>query len=105
MKAISEKAKISGLLVQKVEIGDPGDFSDCETEAETIDRMIEVLCAERPEAQAHFTAEDRAKLLEMMAQVGEFVAACKARPVNVTPRDGYSGRMLELQRRGNGRSR
>ena len=30
VKAISEKAKISGLLVQRVEVGNPGDFSDCE---------------------------------------------------------------------------
>jgi hypothetical protein len=31
VKAISEKAKISGLLVRKIEVGDAGAFSECET--------------------------------------------------------------------------
>jgi hypothetical protein len=44
VKAISEKARISGLMVQKIEVGAPGDFSKCET----IEAVVDELLALRP---------------------------------------------------------
>jgi hypothetical protein len=41
VKAISEKAKISGLLVQRVEVGGVGEFEKCRTEAEVINLTVE----------------------------------------------------------------
>jgi hypothetical protein len=40
VKAISEKAKISGLLVQKVEVGGAGDFSGCDSVEAVADELI-----------------------------------------------------------------
>lgn len=104
VRAIEAKAKVSGLLIQRTEIGGPGEFEGCRSEGETVDKLIELICNETPEA--HFTAKDRAKLLEMLAHVGEFINACKAKPGS-----GYdpataarSQRMIE-QQRGNGRQR
>jgi hypothetical protein len=97
VRAIEAKAKVSGLLVQKVEIGGPNEFSGCNSEAETVDRLIEI---EAP--GAHFTAQERSKLLELLAAVGEFINSCKAKPVNGPGHP--SQRMIELAR-GNGARR
>jgi len=40
VKAISEKARISGLMVQKVEVGGPGDFSKCDTVEAVVDELL-----------------------------------------------------------------
>ena len=40
VKSISEKAKISGLLVQKIEVSDTGAFSECETLTQIADEML-----------------------------------------------------------------
>ena len=41
VKAISEKTKIAGLLMQKVEVRDVGDFDGCETVADVADELLE----------------------------------------------------------------
>jgi hypothetical protein len=58
VKAISEKARISGLLVQKVEVGGPGAFEECNSVEEVADELI------RFEAglYRHVTAEEHAAL-------------------------------------------
>ncbi len=40
VKSISEKAKISGLSVQKIEVGNTGAFSECETLTQIADEML-----------------------------------------------------------------
>jgi hypothetical protein len=40
VKAISEKIKLSGLLVQKVEVGGPGSFDSCESIEDVADEMM-----------------------------------------------------------------
>jgi hypothetical protein len=40
VRAIEAKARVSGLLVQKMEVGGPGDFSKCETVEEIVDDLL-----------------------------------------------------------------
>jgi hypothetical protein len=102
VSASSLRAKLGGLLIERVEVGSPNEFAGCNTEAATVDRLIEIICGETPDA--HFTAQDRDKLLEMMTAVGEFINSCKAKPVPGPVRP--SQRAIELQRpRLNGRHR
>ncbi len=62
VKAISEKAKISGLLVQKIEVGGAGAFEQAETVAEVADVMLqELVAAFRPVSD-----EDRQGLVELL---------------------------------------
>ena len=84
VKAISEKAKISGLLVQKIEVGDAGAFSECETLTQIADEMlsgwgspIEQFCP--------IDQRDRQGLIDILerraSEVREYLAALKARPI------------------------
>ena len=41
VRAIEAKAKVSGLLIQRMEIGSPNEFAHCKTEAETVDKLLE----------------------------------------------------------------
>jgi hypothetical protein len=94
VKAISEKAKISGLLVQSVEVGGVGDFDDCESTADTADRIlagpggpIELF---RPVDE-----RDRQGLIELLdhsaRELMEYIDAIKARPI--TAERCYLGRL------------
>ncbi len=102
VSASSLRAKLGGLLIERVEVGSPNEFAGCNSSAATVDRLIELTLAETPDA--HFTPRDRAKLLEMLTAVGEFINSCKAKPVNGPE---YSQRAIELQPRPklNGRHR
>lgn len=97
VRAIEAKAKVSGLLVQKVEIGSANEFSGCNTAAETVDKLLEI---EAP--GVHFTPQDRARVLEMFREFGEFINSCTAKPVNSPPYP--SQRTIEIAR-GNGARR
>jgi phage terminase small subunit len=104
VKAISEKAKIAGLMApQKLEIGAPGSFEKCETPEQVVDELLTYEL--HPCIEVH--ERDRRTLVEMylkhFAEVEEFIAGLKARPVNVV--SPYSQRHIELQRSGNGKSR
>jgi hypothetical protein len=93
VRAIEAKAKVSGLLIQRVEIGHPGEFNDCKTLAETVDRLIEI---EAP--GVNFSAEDKAKMHDLLVAMGELIDSRKAEPVAAR----YpSQRQIELSR-GNG---
>ena len=81
VKAISEKAKISGLLVQRVEVGGAGDFDACDLTAAVVDEMLSYHVKPfRPLSEA-----DRQGLIDLMDrhgdEVGEYLAAINARPV------------------------
>jgi hypothetical protein len=82
VKAISEKAKISGLLVQKMEVGGPGDFSKCETVEEVVDDLLKYSL--NPSYQIA-SERDRQDLIAMYerhyAETQELLDAIKARPV------------------------
>lgn len=82
VKAISEKARISGLMVQKVEVGGVGDFSACETVEAVVDDLLKYSL--HPAHQIA-TERDRQELIAMTerhyAEIQEVIAAIKARPV------------------------
>ena len=81
VKAISEKAKISGLLVRRVEVGNPGDFSDCEGFADIADRII----ADLIEKFRPVDERDRQGLIELIErqaqETREYLDAISARPI------------------------
>lgn len=84
VKAISEKAKISGLLVQKVEIGGAGAFDECRTFEDIADEMLtgpgSPIALFRPVDE-----KDRRGLIDLVqrlaAELGEYLDAIKARPI------------------------
>jgi Terminase small subunit len=81
VKAISEKARISGLMVQKVEVGGVGDFSKCDTVEAVVDELLRYdLDQFHPPTEA-----DRKGLIALytrhFAEEDEFVASIRARPV------------------------
>jgi phage terminase small subunit len=84
VKAISEKAKISGLLVQRVEVGSPGDF----TEAETIEEIIDATIHRMTNEGYRLDEDDRAHLADMLVrhaeEQAEFEASCKATVIHGT---------------------
>jgi hypothetical protein len=83
VKSISEKARISGLLVQRVEVGGPGDFDDCETVEAIVDRML--TGPGSPCEQFYpVDAEDRQGLLDLIErhriELEDYIEAIKTRP-------------------------
>jgi hypothetical protein len=81
VKAISEKAKISGLMVQRVEIGPAHSFDSCDSTEEVVDSLIRMTLNHYHD----FRPEDRRALIEMQerhsAQTQAFIEAIKKRPV------------------------
>ena len=81
-------------MVQRVEIGHPGEFNDCKTLDETVDRLIQI---EAP--GVNFTAEDKAKMRGLLEAMSELLSSRKPE----LPRH-HSQRQIELSR-GNGYKR
>jgi phage terminase small subunit len=79
VKAISEKARISGLLVQKVEIGGPGAFTD----GMGIDEIASITAREVTEFADGATDADRVQIAKMlkesMGEIFAFIESCKAK--------------------------
>jgi hypothetical protein len=63
VKAISEKAKISGLLVQKMGVGSPDYFSTCNSIEEIVDEMLSYRLNASYQT---FTEEDRQYFIDLM---------------------------------------
>lgn len=93
--AIMGKAKISGLLVQKMEIGAPGSFDKCESVEAIADEMLLYQTFYRP-----VTGRERQGLIDLLNEQGtavqEYFAALRAKPVNAERI--YSQRQQELDR-------
>ena len=104
VKAISEKARISGLMVRKVEVGGPGDFSACETVEAVVDELLKYSLNPAYEIA---TERERQELIDMterhFAAMDEVIAAIKAKPIN--PAFAHKARRTELKRLSNGKSR
>jgi phage terminase small subunit len=81
VKSISEKAKISGLLVQKVEIGPPGSFENCNSTEAVVDELLKISVNHYHDLRD----DDRQALIEMCnrqtAETAAFIESIKARPV------------------------
>jgi hypothetical protein len=75
------KAKLSGLLTERIEIGKPGAFDGCTSMAAIADEVLERLIEQfRP-----IDERDRQGLIEMyqrhLKEAEEYVAAINARPI------------------------
>jgi hypothetical protein len=85
VNAASLRARLGGLLVERHEIGAPGDFNDCRTEAEIAADLLSALAGDEP---VGFTDEDRAKAADIFAgattKLMELVASCAAKQINAT---------------------
>ena len=96
VRAIEAKAKVSGLLVQKMEIGGAGAFEQCESIEEIVAEMLSYQTFYRP-----ITEQDRQGLIDLMTghanEIEEYLAAMKARPINGADLQ-RSQRQQELQR-------
>jgi hypothetical protein len=81
IRAIETKAKISGALIERVEVGGPGDFDNCNNAEAIVDELIKFSL----NPYHDFRAEDRRALIEMFrrqtAETHEFLEAIKARPI------------------------
>jgi phage terminase small subunit len=96
VKAISEKARISGLLTQKIEVGSPGSFEAFQSPAELAEHMLQ--------NDLNFYHDVREEDYEGLAlciadgarRIHEFLDAIKARPP--LPSKGRSQRLIEQQR-------
>ena len=81
VRAIESKARISGLLVQKMEIGGAGEFSKCGSVEEVADEMLSYQPLYRP-----VTQRERKDLIDLLTEQGnavqEYLAALKAKPIN-----------------------
>ena len=82
--AIMGKAKIAGLLRDRVEIGGPGDFDSCNSVEAVASKLLQ-------EPMVRFRAvdeQDRQGLADLLQRHGdevqEYLAAINARPVTVT---------------------
>ena len=69
VRAIESKARISGLLVQKMEIGGAGEFSRCETIEEIADEMLSYQTYHSPPSK-----DDRQGLVDLLTHHASIVA-------------------------------
>jgi len=81
IKAIELKAKLAGVMVEKVEVGGPGSFDECHTTAAIVDQMLaELILRFHPVDE-----RDRQALIELMErhyrEVQEYIDAINARPI------------------------
>jgi hypothetical protein len=106
VRAIEAKAKISGVMVEKIEVTSINEGFD---NAQSFEEVAEVLAAAMAKDKGYkLTPEERAgfaKLLEQWIQViDDYLAGC-SKPVlvlSVRDRENIERRRLGLPRRGNG---
>lgn len=81
VSAATLRAKLAGLMVEKVEVGKPGSFDACETFADIADQMIDdLITGFYPVDQAD--RDGLVKLIERQtSETGEYLAAIKSRPI------------------------
>jgi hypothetical protein len=103
VKAVSEKARISGLLVQKIEIGAAGDFGACETVEAVVDELLKFSLNPSYEVA---TERERQELIDMterhFAEMQEVIAAIKAKPID--PAFVHKAQRKALRHLGNGKA-
>jgi hypothetical protein len=84
VNAASLRARLGGLLVERVEIGAPDAFEEADTMPGVMGVLLRQWCRDDPDAQ--FTDDDRAKaeaiFTKWMAEIDELVKSALARPVN-----------------------
>jgi hypothetical protein len=81
VSASALRAKLAGLMIEKVEVGNPGSFDSCETVADVADSMLTRLVDSfRP-----VDAKDRQGLIKLLErhsnEMQDYLAAISARPI------------------------
>ena len=75
------RAKLAGLMVERVEVGNPGDFDGCKGFTDIADKMIEDMIT----GFYPVDEQDRQGLIKLIesqaAALGEYIDAIKARPI------------------------
>jgi hypothetical protein len=110
VSASALRAKLGGLMVERVEVGGPNAFDDAETIEDVIEAACEQLTAEGYSLDEADKAQLTAMLLRQEDERQEFLASCKARLVSVKYRNNPielkhgqdKERRRLLQRQGNG---
>lgn len=81
VSAAMSKAKLAGLMVERVEVGNPGDFDNLTSTAAIVDRTLELLV----EQFVPIDEKDRQGLIALherwLQETEDYVNAIKARPV------------------------
>jgi hypothetical protein len=103
VSASALRAKLAGLMVDKVEVGPAGSFDKCESVEEVVADLLRYESPHLPISEG-----DRRTLVEMFeahfVQVEQFLAGLRAKPIN--PEVAYKARRIEFQRsHGNGKAR
>jgi hypothetical protein len=86
IKAVVEKSRIAGLLIERVEIGAPYSFEQCSNAEAIIDEMLKY----KLNPYHAVTEQDRETLIEMLnrqvAELHTFIEEIKSRPyITVSP--------------------
>jgi hypothetical protein len=82
VSAASLRARLAGLMVERVEVGQPGDFEDCSTKEEIVDALLVRLAGNE---DAVITEEDRGRVLQLMENLEELGADIAARSAKLVP--------------------
>jgi hypothetical protein len=81
VSAATLRAKLAGLMVERVEVGNPSDFDNCEGFTDIADKMIEDMIT----GFYPVDEQDRQGLIKLIesqaAALGEYIDAIKARPI------------------------
>lgn len=99
VRAIEAKAKVSGLLVQRVELGGPGDFDEVDCIEEAVDLILD--CRVRPFRPV--SEADRQGFIDLMerhaVEIGQYTAALNAKPiVSANPAQAKWDALVEARR-------
>jgi hypothetical protein len=82
VSAATLRAKLAGLMVERIETGAPGDFDGLTSTAQIVDGVLERLVIER---FLPVDAKDREVLIQLyerhLAEVDAYISAIQARPV------------------------
>jgi hypothetical protein len=82
VNAASLRARLGGLLVEKVEVGQPGDFEDCNTEEEVLRALLVRLSGN---SEIEVTDGDQARVAELMKGFEQLATEIAARSAKLVP--------------------
>jgi hypothetical protein len=95
VKAIDLKAKVSGVMVQRIEVGGPKAFDDCQS----MEDLMVLTCEQLRAEGYNLDDADKAALTELLLrqqdEQEEFLASCKAKVIAVR----YASDPVELRHR------
>jgi phage terminase small subunit len=99
VRSVEAKARIGGLLIQKIEVGGVNEFEECQSTKDIVDLAMRQLTADQ-----HMTSDELEHLHAMLdtwrKQMEEIVAYCQSKPNTLTlePRH-YHNHQTTIRRR------